>query len=348
LVLNYAPFRRVEGYIIPKTISGRLEVKKNLSITLVITLVTIISLSVPACGAGEDFYGELTIGKPLIHDNLAVYPVRLPGGGEKLGEILTMDEAMGTGKFKITELEEGASVNTLEVRNDTGKNVVLFAGEIIRGAKQDRIISYDTVVPPVGRYTVDVFCVEAGRWTEVSDSFAYKKEIAPASVRVTAQGKNDQSMVWDAVSKVNADMGAYTATDTLTASYDAEEFREKAEAYEKAFKDLADDSDVVGVIVVSEGAVRAGDVFANHDLFAVVWPRLLTSYSMDAVLSDELGEVPTVDEIEGYLYQLNDADREETYADETQNRSTLSQGDMNAYELEYDGKKMHVNVYREE
>jgi hypothetical protein len=348
MLLNYARLCRVERYIISKTTIGRLEVKKNLSITLTITFVTFIVFSVPVCGGGEDFYAELTIGKPLIHDNLAVYPVRLPGGGEKLGEIVTMDEAMETGKFKISELEEGASVNTLEVRNDTGKNVVLFAGEIVRGAKQDRIISYDTVVPPVGRYNVDVFCVEAGRWTEVSDTFAYKKEIAPASIRGTAQGKMDQSMVWDAVSKCNAEMGAYTETDTLTASYDAEEFREKAEAYEKAFKDLADDGDVVGVIVVSEGTVQAGDVFANHDLFAVVWPRLLTSYSMDAVLSEELGDVPTVDEIESYLSQLNDADREETYADEAQNRSTLSKGDMNAYELEYDGTKMHVNVYREE
>ncbi len=321
--------------------------KKDIVFIVAVVFVTFVFLSAPVSGGGEDFYAELTVGKPLIYDKLAVYPVRLPGGGEKLGEILTMDEAMESGKFKITELEEGASVNTLEVRNDTGKNVVIFAGEIVRGAKQDRIISYDTVVPPVGRYAVDVFCVEAGRWTEVSDSFAYKNEIAPASVRGTAQGKNDQGMVWDAVSKVNADMGAFTETDTLTASYDAEEFREKAEAYEKAFDDLIGDDDVVGVVVVSEGTVQAGDVFANHDLFAVVWPRLLTSYSMDAVLSEELGDVPTAEEIEDYLSQLNDADREETYADETQNRSTLKKGDMNAYELEYDGRKMHVNVYME-
>jgi hypothetical protein len=320
-------------------------VKKDLAFIVAVTFVTFVFLSTPV--SGEDFYAELTIGEPLIHDNLAVYPVRLSGGGEELGEILTMDEAMESGKFKITEMEEGADVNTLEVRNDTGKNVVIFAGEIVRGAKQDRIISYDTVVPPVGRYAVDVFCVEAGRWTEVSDSFAYKKEIAPASVRGTAQGKNDQGMVWEEVSKCNAEVGVFTETDTLTASYDAEEFREKAEAYEKAFEDLADDDDVVGVVVVSEGTVQAGDVFANHDLFAVVWPRLLTSYSMDAVLSEELGEVPTADEIEDYLSQLNDAESEETYADETQNRNTLDNGDMNAYELEYAGKKVHVNMYKE-
>ncbi|UCE26056.1 MAG: hypothetical protein JSW52_06735 [Candidatus Coatesbacteria bacterium] len=321
--------------------------KKDVLVITAVVFVAFVFLSAPVAG-GEDFYAELTIGKPLIHDNLAVYPVRLPGGGEELGEIITMDEAMSSGKFKITELEEGADVNTLEVRNDTGKNVVIFAGEIVRGAKQDRIISYDTVVPPVGRYTVDVFCVEAGRWTEVSDSFAYKKEIAPASVRGTAQGDKDQGKVWEAVSNVNAEVaGVITQTDALTASYDAEEFQEKAEAYEKAFKELADDDDVVGVVVVSEGTVQAGDVFANHDLFAVVWPRLLTSYSMDAVLSEELGDVPTADEIGDYLSQLKDADRVETYADETQNRSTLSNDEMNAYELEYDGKKMHVNVYME-
>ncbi len=210
--------------------------KKNIIIVLPLMIVTFIFLSAPVSGGGEDFYSELSVGKPLVHDNLAVYPVYLPGGGETIGDILTMGDAMETGKFKIAELEEGASVNTLGVTNDTGKHVVLLAGEMVRGAKQDRIISYDTVVPPVGRYNVDVFCVEAGRWTEVSDSFSYKKEIAPASVRGSAQGYNDQGMVWDAVSKCNAGVGVYTESDTLTASYDDEEFRARAEEYERPLK----------------------------------------------------------------------------------------------------------------
>ncbi len=303
------------------------------------------TLFAPAYGEAASFYSQLSVGKAVVHGNLAFYPVYLPGGGEKLGDVLTMAEAVASGKFKIAELEEGASVNTLEVRNDTDKYVVLLAGEMIRGAKQDRIISFDIVVPPRGKVGVDAFCVEAGRWTEVSKHFKYEKEIAPASVRSAAQGKRDQNQVWAEVSEVNAGFGTVSGTDALTASYDDPAFRADVQKYEKALKDVAKDKEIVGVIVVAEGEVKAGDVFANHDLFAAVWPRLLTSYAMDAALAGELGKVPPASAIASYLAQLEDAERERTYADELQKRSSLSAGEMAAYELEYKGKKVHLNVY---
>ncbi len=303
-----------------------------------------LTITAPTGAGDESFYSRLSVGKPAVHGNLAFYPVYLPGGGEKLGDVLTMAEAADTGKFKIAELEEGASVNNLAVHNDTDKHVVMLAGEMIRGAKQDRIISYDTVIPPGGKFDVDAFCVEAGRWTEVSEHFTHKKEMAPASVRATAQGKQDQGQVWAEVSKVNADRGTVTGTDALTASYDDPEFQADVKKYEKALADFAKKKEVVGVIVVAEGEVKAGDVFANHDLFVAVWPGLLTSYAMDAALAGELGDIPDVAAMETYLAQLEDAEREMTYEDAMQNRSSLSAGEMSAYELEYKGKKLHVNM----
>ncbi|MEE9456634.1 MAG: DUF6569 family protein, partial [bacterium] len=179
---------------------------------------------------------------------------------------------------------------------------------------------------------------------EVSEHFTDTKEMAPASVRGTAQGQKDQGQVWAEVSKVNAARGAVTGTDALTASYDDPEFQADVKKYEKALKGLAKKKEVVGVIVVAEGKVKAGDVFANHDLFVAVWPQLLTSYAMDAALAGELGDVPDVAAMEEYIAQLEDAEREETYADELQNRSSLSAGEMSAYELEYKGKKLHLNM----
>jgi len=315
-------------------------------IPVVVGALFFLTFSAPTLGEDEDFYARLSVGEPAVHGNLAVYPVYLPGGGEKMGDVLTMAEAAETGKFKIAEVEEGAEVNTLEVHNDTDKYVVVLAGQMIRGAKQDRIISYDTVIPPGGKFDVDAFCVEAGRWTEVSKHFSYAKEMAPSSVRGTAQGKQDQGEVWAEVSKVNAARGAVTETDALTASYDSEEFQAEVKEYEKALKAVAKDGDVVGVIVVAEGEVKAGDVFANHDLFAAIWPQLLTSYAMDAALAGELGEVPEPAAMEAYIAQLEEAEREMTFEDDEglQNRSTLSAGEMDAYELEYKGKKLHLNM----
>jgi hypothetical protein len=319
-------------------------VKKAIVFLSVLGAAIFLTITAPTGAGDEDFYSQLSVGQPVIHGNLAVYPISLPGGGEKLGDVLTMAEAAETGKFKIAEIEEGAEVNTLEVHNNTDKHVVMLAGQMIRGAKQDRIISYDAVIPPGGKFDVDAFCVEAGRWTEVSKHFSYEKEIAPSIVRGTAQGGKDQGEVWAEVSKVNAARGAVTGTDALTASYDDPEFQADVKKYEKALKDLAKNREVVGVIVVAEGEVKAGDVFGNHDLFVAIWPQLLTSYAMDAALAGELGEVPEPSAIEEYMAQLEEAEREMTFEDEMQNRSSLSAGEMSAYELEYKGKKMHVNM----
>ncbi len=317
---------------------------------IAIILTSVFSLIILGCGeqseAADDFYSDLTVDEPEVHGNLAVYPISLPGGGEKMDDLLTMSEAMDTGRFEITELEDGAVVNSLEVRNNSGKHVVLLAGEIIRGAKQDRIVSYDTVVPPEGTFYVDAFCVEAGRWTEVSDNFAYNNEMAPSIIRGSAQGYGDQGKVWEEVSKCNAERGVYTESDALTASYSDEDYQKKVKEYKEAFEDIADDKDVVGVIVVSEGTIQAGDVFASHDLFVKVWPRLLTSFAMDAALSEELGEVPEVSEIEEYIAELGQAEEEIVYEDDELNRVNLAADNVEAYEMEFKGKKMHLNMYK--
>jgi hypothetical protein len=311
---------------------------------LVFFLVALLAVSAFPLLADE-LYSELSVGNPLVYGNLAVYPIYLPGGGEKLGDILTLDEALDTGKFKITELEEGASVNLLEVHNKTNKYVVLLAGQIIHGAKQDRIISYDTVIPPKTTYYVDVFCVEAGRWNEVSDSFSYKGEIAPSKIRYSSQEEQNQGAIWDSVSTINQENKVYSDSEALSASYNSKNYQELMDKYRAAFGNIAKDSDVVGVLAVSEGSVQAGDIFANHDLFAKVWDRLLTSYSMDAALSSGLGSLPSVEKMEEYLAQLQNADRKSVYQDEIQQRSDLSGDGVNAYELKYADKKLHINLY---
>ena len=319
--------------------------KKTLVVTAALAAAFALTFGGVGSARAEAFYNQLSVDEPVVFGNLAIYPVSLPGGGERMGELLTLDEAMKTGDFVIREIEEGPQVNSLQVVNDTGKPVVLLAGEMIRGAKQDRIISYDVVVPPGGKAYVDAFCVEAGRWTETNDRFAYADEIAPAAVRNTAQGKQNQNDVWNAVSKVNEERGVASESDALTASYNDPAYQAKVKEYKDAFADIAKDKDVVGVVVVTGGAVKAGDIFGSHDLFAKVWPRLLTSYAMDGALSSGLGGVISPATIKMRLAELDAAAREEQFKGDNQGRMKAKAANAEAYELEYDGKPVHANVY---
>jgi hypothetical protein len=84
--------------------------------------------------------------------------------------------------------------------NRSKRPLLLLAGELVSGGKQDRIIGKDRIVP-VGAepLPLDVFCVEYGRWTGTSAQFGAAKTIVHPSVREQAAVAQDQEEVWDAV-----------------------------------------------------------------------------------------------------------------------------------------------------
>src|SRR5213076_2871665 len=96
---------------------------------------------------------------------------------------------------------EGASVNQLVLINRSKRPLLLLAGELVSGGKQDRIIGKDRIVP-VGAepLPLDVFCVEHGRWNNSSSQFVDSKAIVHPSVRERAAVEQKQTEVWAAVS----------------------------------------------------------------------------------------------------------------------------------------------------
>src|SRR4029077_10657339 len=94
----------------------------------------------------------------------------------------------------------GAQVNQLVLVNRGKRPLILLAGEVVSGGKQDRIIGKDRIVP-VGAepLPLDVFCVEHGRWTGGSDRFAEAKMMVHPTVRDKAAFEQDQSQVWATV-----------------------------------------------------------------------------------------------------------------------------------------------------
>jgi hypothetical protein len=64
------------------------------------------------------------------------------------------------------QADDNAEVNKLSITNRSGKLLVLIAGEILSGGKQDRIVGSDRIVKPDNSpMPLDVFCVEHGRWS---------------------------------------------------------------------------------------------------------------------------------------------------------------------------------------
>ena len=148
-----------------------------------------------------------------------MFPV-LSNSNADTGEFETLDQGLASGDVLVTEhgadeylhrSRQGdvlsspaarwrAEVNRLVLINRGKKPVILLAGEIVSGGKQDRIVGKDRIVPVGGApLPLDVFCVEEGRWTGGSAKFAAANTMVHPSVREKAAVDADQTKVWAAV-----------------------------------------------------------------------------------------------------------------------------------------------------
>jgi hypothetical protein len=155
---------------------------------------------------------------PVTYENITIFPV-VSSFMQDTSPFLTLDEGLSSGEVIVSEqgaaglarTRDGrpvavpqynsvASVSQLVLINRSKRPLLLLAGELVSGGKQDRIIGKDRIVP-VGSepLPLDVFCVEHGRWTGVSSQFLASKTIVHPSVREQAAVAQSQDEVWSAV-----------------------------------------------------------------------------------------------------------------------------------------------------
>jgi hypothetical protein len=108
--------------------------------------------------------GTLRIGDPKIHKGLGLWPVF--ADCRPAPAYITLVEALSLDGFKITEVSEGGSVPNLRVINETPHHVLLFDGEELKGAKQNRILN-TTILIAAGT-SLDV-PVSGGGFAETGD-----------------------------------------------------------------------------------------------------------------------------------------------------------------------------------
>jgi len=161
--------------------------------------------------------GEWRLLDPVVYENISIFPV-VSSQGQDTSPFLTLEEGLATGEVTVAEqgaqilqrsrdgrpiyppqYNTGASVNQLVLINRSRRPLLLLAGELVSGGKQDRVIGKDRIVP-VGAppLPLDVFCVEHGRWTGAAQ-FAAANTIVHPSVRERAAVDQKQAEVWDAV-----------------------------------------------------------------------------------------------------------------------------------------------------
>jgi len=293
---------------------------------------------------------------PVTYENISVFPV-VSSFSQDTGAFLTLEEGLATGDVAVREQGSesmvrgrdgrpvyipqsgnGATVNQLVLINRSKRPLLLLAGELVSGGKQDRVIGKDRIIPAgAPPLPLDVFCVEHGRWTG-SAQFAAANTIVHPSVREKAAVDQKQTAVWDAVrsrTTLRASPAAPSARVTARDIQGAIASNGRTEAYEQIYQSRAvgvsiDDfvnevqrrfsqatsglknERVVGVVVAYGGEVAWSDIFASGDLFDHYWHKLLRSYAVEALTRPTYRQAASRDNASEFLRRLNGRETQET------------------------------------
>jgi len=318
-------------------------------------------------GPMEQAHGSYRVLAPIESGNLLLFPV-VQSGKTSASPFLTLDEGIKSGQVEVTEAGKvrglvrprpaqgrtddgllrpipnpqppqyrGDQVNTLVLVNNSDKPLLLLAGEIVTGGKQDRVIAKDRIVParsdPVD---LGVFCIEPGRWTEDTATFRGSAKAAAQSimvqptVRAKAMVEKDQQEVWNSVhgsiaaalaAPVSPPSGVAVAgpphavpdpNSLGTTSYAramqstavSEKVDEAAAPVMKSREQVLEklrEEHAVGVVVAVRGEIVWADIFSDTDLLARYWTKLVRSYAAESLLGGEVYSAPTVADAQRFL-----------------------------------------------
>lgn len=249
-------------------------------------------LSQPATwGPITDLVRSLEVGRPVSHGHLTIVPVYLTSVRLR-AEFVPFDEAVKNGWVEITELD-GGRVPEVRISNRSKRTVYLMGGEILTGAKQDRILATDLLLGPgTADLVVPVYCVEHGRWTQTTGTFTTKNNIGTFELRAKAQLQEveAQSAIWNKISEQNRKMGVAAPTSAYQDAYDAAPNKERIKVIEEKMTAVPRlYKDTVGVVIALGGRVVSVDIFANPALFAKQWPKILRSSALSAITHETPG-----------------------------------------------------------
>ena len=260
---------------------------------------------------------RLTVGAPVVVGGLAMFVVTDRRANERpAGEYVLLADALGAGTLAISEVDAGGNVPTLHAHNTGSVPVLAMAGDVIRGGKQDRVVTQDVLIEPSDTpQPLAVNCVEQSRWSEsrqgLAFSYAGRGEVDLAR---TVQTKKSQSETWSKVAELNDARGQAPQTGTYGASLGDAETRAKVDAVVGKLGAVSGDN-AVGVVVALRGELESAEIYDNPAIFSVARGALVRSVAMDAVGKDALTEVvdpPTPEAAAAWVRDVRNATPELT------------------------------------
>jgi hypothetical protein len=288
---------------------------KHMRITKVAPLAAAAFAAFGATGGPAIADADRRISGPHVHENLAMYFIH---GRSAEGPVpMTLTEALAKGGVQVIET---GRVNELQIENTGDEEIFVQAGDIVKGGKQDRVLTVSLVLPPKsGRVPIGSFCVELGRWsrrgmedharfTSASEALPSRKAMAimaappateppamrpaGAAARHGGEAQSKQQRMWDSVARMQTDLSASLqarvaspeSATSLQLSLENAKLKEVRAAYIAALESAGlQEDDVLGYVAAINGQTVSANVYPSNALFRKMWTKQLAAAVTEAI-----------------------------------------------------------------
>ncbi|MDW7773735.1 MAG: DUF6569 family protein [Desulfobulbaceae bacterium] len=303
----------------------------------------------------REYLTEIKIAETLEFKNLALVPI-VSHYNDGV-DYLLLDEALEQGTLKVTEIDKDGSVPDLKVINRSGKMVLIFDGEELVGAKQNRIVNTTILLASESETTIPVSCVEQGRWSHSSDHFYSEKRMSPSAMRRNKSEqvmesmsmkegfRSDQGRIWSEIRERQARRSAQSPTGRMSELYNKD--RPLLDEYLLQFRPVENQ---LGALFLINGKVSGLDGFGSSEILTRVFPKLVESYAIDALdmyRPDDTEQTNGIDP-ELFLRGCLKAKNEERPSVALGTDCRLSSGDRIGAALVFQDRVLHLSLFARE
>lgn len=209
-------------------------------------------------------------------------------------DYISSDKAIKSDFIIVKEVNNQGSVNNLLVLNTSPHYVFFMDGDVLVGAKQNRVLNTSVLLEPESKSNITVSCIEQGRWRHKSEKFSKPDYIAPAMLRkqknmnVNNNLKSgssyyaNQGDVWNSVNSYEARYDYKSNTSDLSELMEA-----KMADFDTFLKYFQCDNDANGLAMFSGDKVVSIEIFNRSDIYKEYFPKLIRATSMEIFYMDK-------------------------------------------------------------
>jgi len=309
---------------------------------------------------------KFTLSTPVNYKNLQIFMIEGECNADNV-EYVPLKKAM---EKKWVEIKETSEVNELEITNLSDKVIFINAGDIVRGGKQDRTLTYDMIIGPHSKNEkLASFCVESGRWKkrgqENVDKFESNKNmLSSRKLKIASKKDNNQQKVWKSVAdqqeklshnvshysnkEVNVKSGESSSSLELTLGND--DLIKMRKTYKQQFENLIRER-TLGFAYAINGELYAIELYNNKQLFADLFDKLLEAAIVEAIaeLDVDKKEYESIEEKTVYS-AINNKDYEEESRKDLNTRTRWQTKENNlkvsftSLDIQNKGVWLHENI----